>query len=63
MMEKIESYSDFLLLSRDRFAIAAMQGWLAADAISLDGAEVNSKTLAERCYILADAMLVARKGK
>lgn len=43
---------------RDRFAIGALQGWLA-DRNNHD--EQSWNTIANSCYVAADAMLKARK--
>jgi N-acetylglucosamine-6-phosphate deacetylase len=54
--ETLEEINQKTLTIRDRFAIAAMQGLLAGSLVEMDE-QLN----AERAYIMADAMLEARK--
>lgn len=44
---------------RDWFAGQAMSGWLADPAVRVADAD-DARTHAERCYLIADAMLAAR---
>lgn len=51
---------------RDKFAMVALQGWLASQPKigeqPLDGTEEHAKLMAEVAYRYADAMMKVRKG-
>jgi hypothetical protein len=49
---------------RDRFAMAALQGFLSAGELNQEMTETHEKnapTFARICYVLADAMMEARE--
>lgn len=48
---------------RDKFAIAAMNGELAAQNFETEEHWANEAGLAERAYLIADAMIKARSNE
>jgi len=52
-------YADKGITMRDYFAAAALQG-LAVNAHNFDN--MSDKSIAENAYLIADAMIEARKG-
>lgn len=55
-----EYYAEQGMTLRDYFAAAALQG-LAVNSHNFDN--MSDKSIAENAYLIADAMIKARKGK